>query len=62
MRVKLIATEGMIYTNGEACGSTVFLGNGDSPDNWHQITREEYNRITKEAMGHEKDLYQPRPF
>ena len=44
-RVKLVATEGMIYTNGESFGRTVFLGTGDSPDNWHEITEFEYQAI-----------------
>ena len=61
-RVKLKATEGMIYTNGETYGREIFLGSGDSPDNWHEITEEEYNKIMEEAMRYEKDLYQPRTF
>ena len=44
-RIKLVATEGMIYTNGESFGRTVFLGTGDSPDNWHEITESEYQAI-----------------
>ena len=61
-RVKLKATEGMIYTNGETYGREIFLGNGDSPDNWWEITEAEYNKITEEAMRYEKGLYQPRTF
>ena len=60
-RVKMVATEGMIYTNGETYGREIFLGSGDSPDNWHEITEEEYNKIM-EDMSYEKDLYQPRTF
>lgn len=41
-RIKLVATEGMIYTNGESFGRTVFLGTGDSPDNWLEITEADY--------------------
>lgn len=59
-RVKMKATEGMIYTNGETYGREIFLGTGDSPDNWWEITEAEYNKITEEAMRYEKDLYQPR--
>lgn len=44
-RIKLVATEGMIYTNGESFGRTVFLGTGDSPDNWHEIMESEYQAI-----------------
>ena len=43
--IKLIASDGMILTNGEAFGKEVYLGTGDSPDNWHEITEEEYNKI-----------------
>lgn len=39
--VKLVATEGMMLTNGEAYGRVVFLGAGDSPDNWYEITEAE---------------------
>ncbi len=62
MRVKLNATEGMIYTNGEIYGRTIFLGSGDSPDNWHEIPLAEYDERKKEVLRHEKNLYQPRTF
>lgn len=42
------ASEGFILTNGIAYGSSVALGAGDSPDNWHEITVEEYEKITGE--------------
>ena len=41
------ASEGFILTNGTAYGSSVALGVGDSPDNWHEITVDEYNEIMK---------------
>lgn len=48
----LKASEGMVLTDGENYSSVsgeVYLGVNDSPDNWHEITEEEYNeRITKE--------------
>ena len=47
-RIKMIATDGMILTNGETYGKEVFLGTGDSPDNWHEITQEEYEAIFAE--------------
>ena len=57
-RVKLVATEGMIYTNGESYGRTVFLGTGDSPDNWREITEQEAaHKMEQEEMRYEKDLY-----
>lgn len=42
---KIRASEGMILTNGNAYGATVELGVGNSPDNWHEITLEEYASI-----------------
>ena len=45
---KITANEGMVLTNGESFSKEVYLGVNDSPDNWHEITEEEYNTI-KEA-------------
>ena len=42
---ELIAREGMILTNGEAYGKSITLGKNDNPDNWHEITEEEYETI-----------------
>jgi hypothetical protein len=41
----LTADIGMMLTNGETFGKTVYLGNGDSIDNWHEITEEEAERL-----------------
>jgi hypothetical protein len=41
----LVATDGMMLTNGQTCGKTIYLGINDSPDNWYEITEEEYNNI-----------------
>ena len=49
-RVKLKATEGMIYTNGETYGREIFLGSGDSPDNWWEITEEEYEAVMEKKL------------
>ena len=52
---ELKAAEGMVLTNGEAfseVGGSVYLGANDSPDNWHEITEEEYNQ-TVEAQNDE---------
>lgn len=49
-RVKLVATEGMILTNGEAYGRIVHLAVGSSPDDWYEITEAEYEaRMAEET-------------
>ena len=46
--IKLTPSEGMVLTNGETYGLVeVYLGCNDSPDNWREITVEEYNEIMK---------------
>lgn len=44
---KLTANDGMVLTNGEAYGTEIYLGKTDSPDNWHEITQDEYEKILK---------------
>jgi hypothetical protein len=41
----LRADDGMVLTNGETFGTTVYLGVGDSVYNWHEITEEEAERL-----------------
>lgn len=43
----LEATDGMMLTNGEAYGKKIYLGCTDKPENWHEITDEEYKKILK---------------
>ena len=48
---KITASEGMILTNGEAysdIGGDVYLGKNDSVENWHEIPKEEYDKIMAE--------------
>lgn len=45
---ELKAEDGMVLTNGEtysSVGGSVYLGINDSPDNWREITEEEYDQI-----------------
>ena len=55
---ELKAAEGMVLTNGEtfsSVGGSVYLGINDSPDNWHEITKEEYDEIQQELYPEEVD-------
>lgn len=46
-RIKLTASDGYVLTNGESFGTEVYLGTNDNPDNWHEITDEEYAGVLK---------------
>lgn len=47
------ADEGMVLTNGENFATLVRLGDWDNPDNWHEITKEEYEAIMAELENSE---------
>ena len=40
--IMLTADEGKILTNGSVYGKYIALGNGDNPENYYEITEEEY--------------------
>ena len=44
----LIPSVGMVLTNGEVYSTEVYLGCNDNPENWSEITQEEYEQILKE--------------
>ena len=46
--IMLTADEGNVLTNGFVYGRVIALGNGDSSENYHEITAEEYERILAE--------------
>lgn len=48
MRRILTAKEGMIYTNGEIYGITIYLAEGVDESAFYEITMEEYEAIMKE--------------
>lgn len=43
--MKIYASEGKRLTNGVIFGKVIDLGAGDSPDNYHEITEVEYQKI-----------------
>jgi hypothetical protein len=45
---KIIATEGMILTDGENYGKIIFLSDDADVSLWYEITEEKYNKIQKE--------------
>ena len=47
---KLIASEGMTLTNGEAYGKEIYLGCNDKPENWYEITEEEAEQIQQALL------------
>ena len=52
--IMLEADEGKILTDGSVYGRVISLGNGDSPDNYHEITEEEYKKVL-ETLTNEND-------
>lgn len=52
----LTASEGMLLTNGEIYVSELWLGDGDSADNWHEITREEADALQEATLLHYEEI------
>ena len=46
-----------MLTNGETYAVEVWLGDWDSPDNWREIPREEYEAIQEAQMIKEAEIY-----
>lgn len=51
----LIASEGMVYTDGTIFGRKIYLQHGRNPDEFYEITNEEYNRIIEEKSSNEDE-------
>lgn len=52
---KIPANTGKVLTNGEVYSKEIYLGVNDSPENWWEITDEEYAEIEeKEASINEQ--------
>lgn len=44
----IVAAEGMILTDGEIYGTKIFLAEGRSSAEFHEITVEEYDRLMEQ--------------
>ena len=44
-RITLYADDGMILTDGEHFGTVIHLATDADDSEWHEITKEEYERI-----------------
>ena len=44
-RIKITASEGMVLTNGTTYGTVIFLAEGQTGDEYYEITETEYKEI-----------------
>lgn len=51
----LTAKDGYVYTNGETFANVIRLGKNDNIDNWHEITKEEAERLQNEETPPETE-------
>lgn len=54
MREKITASEGKILTNGEIYGKEIFLASGINPNDFYEITLNEYEKICEDESEHEQ--------
>lgn len=55
-RIILKARDGYVYTNGTEYGKIIYLANGISAEDYHEITVEEYNKILEEQEKKDREL------
>ena len=51
---KIIASDGMVLTDGETYGKIIFLAKDSDITKWHEITKEEYEAILAEEEKRNK--------
>lgn len=49
-RKVLTASEGMLLTDGEIYGTKIFLAEGRSAEEFHEISREEYEKMKEQEV------------
>lgn len=49
----LTASDGMVLTDGETYAVEVWLGDWDSPENWHEISVAEYEAMLDDQAKEE---------
>ena len=52
-RIVITADEGMVLTNGEIYGKTIYLAEGTNPDDFYEISEEEYKAMFSEQNSEE---------
>lgn len=54
-RIKLVASEGMVLTDGENFGRVVYPSSDDNAENWYEITAEEADKRMNGDEATEED-------
>lgn len=57
---RITASHGMVLTNGESYGKTVYLGKNDLAENWREITEAQYAEILAEQERKNMEVGEPR--